>query len=162
MKLWIGSLCLVVGLDLVFCQEVRSEQDEKMSKFDPSQHLWLEEVEGEEALTWVREQNERSLSELEADGDFEADLADALEVLTSKERIPYGKVRGDYFYNFCRTRTTSGVSGGEPRWNNMALMIRSGRPSSTLTSSPKRRKRTGSSRGHILFMIRRVVNTFVW
>lgn len=100
MKLWIGSLCLVVGLDLVFCQEVRSEQDEKMSKFDPSQHLWLEEVEGEEALTWVREQNERSLSELQADGDFEADLADALEVLTSKERIPYGKVRGDYFYNF--------------------------------------------------------------
>ena len=33
-----------------------------MSKFDPSQHLWLEEVEGEEALTWVREQNERSVS----------------------------------------------------------------------------------------------------
>ena len=100
MKLWIGSLCLVFGLGSIFCQEIRSEQDEKMSKFDPSQHLWLEEVEGEEALTWVREQNERSLNELQADKDFEADLADALEVLTSKERIPYGRVRGDYVYNF--------------------------------------------------------------
>lgn len=44
MKLWIASLCLVFGLGSAFCQEVRSEQDEKMSRFDPSQHLWFRKV----------------------------------------------------------------------------------------------------------------------
>jgi len=40
------------------------------------------------------------LDELEADQEFEANLADALEIFTSKERIPYGRIRGDFVYNF--------------------------------------------------------------
>ncbi|MFQ5346293.1 MAG: hypothetical protein ACE5ED_00415, partial [Rhodothalassiaceae bacterium] len=34
--------------------------------------LWLEEVEGERALAWAREQNERALARLETDPRFAA------------------------------------------------------------------------------------------
>ncbi|MBM3844434.1 MAG: hypothetical protein FJ397_14435, partial [Verrucomicrobia bacterium] len=33
-------------------------------------HLWLEEVQGDRALTWVRERNAQSLGELEAAPEF--------------------------------------------------------------------------------------------
>lgn len=62
--------------------------------------LWLEEVEGERALSWVRAQNARSLSMLENDPHYEPFFEDALEVMTSDERIPYGSVRGGQVYNF--------------------------------------------------------------
>ena len=58
---------------------------------DPN--LWLEAVEGEDALAWVRAQNARSLAELQADPRYEGFEAAALDALNSKERIPYGAVR---------------------------------------------------------------------
>ncbi len=63
-------------------------------------HLWLEEVEDEKALAWVREQNLRTLGELEADAEFAENREAAIEVLTSQERIPYGRVRNGKVYNF--------------------------------------------------------------
>ena len=63
-------------------------------------YLWLEEVEGERALSWVREQNERSLTELEAVPAYEAMLSEARAILTSEERIPAAALRGGYAYNF--------------------------------------------------------------
>lgn len=68
--------------------------------FDETTHLWLEEVEGAEALAWVTAQNERTLAELEADPRYAGFEAEALEVLNSSERIPYGSVRDGYVYNF--------------------------------------------------------------
>ncbi len=67
---------------------------------DNDPYLWLEEVEGERALSWVRAQNARSLSMLENDPHYEAAFDDALKVMTSDERIPYGSVRGGMVYNF--------------------------------------------------------------
>ncbi len=63
-------------------------------------HLWLEDVEGDEALAWVRRQNERTLAELQADARYEGFEAAALDVLTSNERIPYGTIRNGLVYNF--------------------------------------------------------------
>ncbi len=63
-------------------------------------HAWLEEVEGDEALAWVRAQNTRSLRELEADPRYEDFRDAALEIATSKDRIPYGSVRDGVVYNF--------------------------------------------------------------
>ena len=67
---------------------------------DNDPYLWLEEVEGERALSWVRAQNAKSLSMLENDPRYDTFFADALEVMTSDERIPYGSVRGGRVYNF--------------------------------------------------------------
>lgn len=70
----------------------------KNNATDP--YLWLEEVEGKAALTWVREQNVRSLTTINAHPVFESNYAAALELATSKERIPYGSVRDGMVYNF--------------------------------------------------------------
>ena len=62
-------------------------------------HLWLEEVQGERALGWVRERNAQSLGELEAAPEF-APLRDRLlGILDSRARIPYVTRRGDHYYN---------------------------------------------------------------
>ncbi|HAE94518.1 MAG TPA: S9 family peptidase, partial [Hyphomonas atlantica] len=42
-----------------------SSQASEAAAQDP--YLWMEEVEGEEALAWVTQQNDRSLATLEAD-----------------------------------------------------------------------------------------------
>ena len=68
-------------------------------------YLWLEEVEGEDALAWVRAQNERTLGELQADPLYEGYYQDALDVLTSDERIPYGTIRDGMVYNFWQDET---------------------------------------------------------
>ena len=63
-------------------------------------YLWLEEVEGEAALDWVRSQNGRTLAELQADPRYAGFEAAALDALNSKERIAYGVVRSGLVYNF--------------------------------------------------------------
>ncbi|OZB15012.1 MAG: S9 family peptidase [Hyphomonas sp. 34-62-18] len=73
--------------------------------FHETAHLWLEEVEGAQALAWVTAQNERTLAELEADPRYAGFEAEALEVLNSSERIPYGSVRDGYVYNFWQDET---------------------------------------------------------
>lgn len=64
-------------------------------------YLWLEDVTGDEALDWVRAQNEPTLAALR-DEEFERMRAEALEVLDTDARIPYGVRRGEYLYNFWR------------------------------------------------------------
>ena len=61
--------------------------------------LWLEEVTGERALAWVRQQNARSTNELGAAPVFEPIRRRLLAILDSKERIPYVSKKGAYYYN---------------------------------------------------------------
>ena len=62
--------------------------------------LWLEEVEGDQALSWVRNQNDRTLAELQGDRRYLGFEDAALEVLTADDRIPYGTIRDGLVYNF--------------------------------------------------------------
>ncbi len=68
-------------------------------------YLWLEEVEGERALAWVRQQNERSLDAIRRHAVFESNLAAAMDLATSLERIPYGSIRDGSVYNFWQDDT---------------------------------------------------------
>ncbi|MDT8437921.1 MAG: prolyl oligopeptidase family serine peptidase [Wenzhouxiangellaceae bacterium] len=96
-----------------------------MAQTDP--YLWLEDVEGANALAWARGMNELSLAELEAHPLFDDIHQRALEILTSDERIAYPSLMGGAVYNFWRDaehvrgiwRTTSleGYRGGEPDWD---------------------------------------------
>ena len=72
----------------------------KNTDADTDPLLWLEEVEGEAALSWVRQQNERSLAFLQKQDTYAANSAQALDIATSQERIPYGVIRDDKVYNF--------------------------------------------------------------
>src|SRR5690606_24392061 len=51
-------------------------------------YLWLEEVEGERAMDWVKAHNETSLGTLQGDPRYEALHQQALELVQSRDRIP--------------------------------------------------------------------------
>jgi prolyl oligopeptidase len=61
--------------------------------------LWLEEVDSEKALTWVRSQNENTFKTL---GDpSNSPLYPRLKAIyESKDKIPYVVKRGELYYNF--------------------------------------------------------------
>ena len=62
--------------------------------------VWLEEVEGEEALAWVEGQNERTFERLQGDPRYQDLYDQALEIYQSEDRIPYGSYYGGYVWNF--------------------------------------------------------------
>ena len=63
-------------------------------------YLWLEDVEGEKALDWVRTQNAASKDSLESLEGF-AQLRDDLRaILDSNDKIPFVREMGGYLYNF--------------------------------------------------------------
>lgn len=66
--------------------------------------LWLEEVGGQRALDWAREQNAVSLARLEGDPRHEDIRKAALEVYTASDRIPYGRIVGEEVENFWQDR----------------------------------------------------------
>ncbi|MEY4576216.1 MAG: hypothetical protein RL701_919 [Pseudomonadota bacterium] len=65
-------------------------------------YLWLEEVESERALAWVRERNAASTAELTQQPGFESLRARLLAVFDSDARIPFVNKIGAHFYNFWR------------------------------------------------------------
>ncbi|MBA2662302.1 MAG: S9 family peptidase, partial [Bradymonadaceae bacterium] len=67
-----------------------------------AQFLWLEDVLGEQALTWVEAQNARSLSQLSAHPLFEPLQERALSILTSDQRLAYPRLMGERVTNFWR------------------------------------------------------------
>jgi len=69
---------------------------------DDDPFLWLEDVGGDRALAWVREQNGASVSELEGSAGFAGLRQRLLAIYESKERIPAINKHGEYFYNFWR------------------------------------------------------------
>jgi len=65
----------------------------------PTPPAWLDEIEGEEALGWVRERN--ASTEVELAGPHLEHLENRLrEVLDAPDRIPFVRVRGSWAYNF--------------------------------------------------------------
>ncbi|MCF8209414.1 MAG: prolyl oligopeptidase family serine peptidase [Rhodoferax sp.] len=62
--------------------------------------LWLGNVLGEKPLAWVRERNSSSMTLLKARPEFEPARSKVLEILNSKDKIPYIHRLGDHVYNF--------------------------------------------------------------
>jgi len=98
----VATLTLVIG-----CAPDRSDDDP---------FLWLEDVEGEDALAWVEEQNVDSLGYLEALPSFQPLRDRNLDIYNSDDRIAYPAMMGDYVYNFWRD--ADNVRG---RWRRMLL-----------------------------------------
>ena len=63
-------------------------------------HIYLEEVLGDKALTDVKSWNKRSLDRLTTDPRFAEMEAQALEILQSKDKIPYVSYRAGEVHNF--------------------------------------------------------------
>ena len=100
---------------------------ETTSGDDP--YIWLEDVLGEDALTWVEEQNEVSLGYLESLPTYEPLRARNLEVYDSAEKILNPAIRGDFIYNYWkdannrrglwRRTTLDDYIGGDPDWETV-------------------------------------------
>lgn len=65
-------------------------------------YLWLEDVTGDDALTWVGEHNDPTVADLTGSDRFRALQSQALEVLDTDDRIPYVRRRNEFLYNFWR------------------------------------------------------------
>jgi prolyl oligopeptidase len=79
---------------------VTKEKDVLLPTPEHDPYVWLEEVESEAALAWVREQNKLSQTQLETLPNFEAMRERILTILDSEEKIPYIAKYGGWYYNF--------------------------------------------------------------
>jgi prolyl oligopeptidase len=92
-------------------------------------YLWLEEIEGEEALNWVNIHNNTTTRILKRHPEFKEINKKILDILNSKDRIAYPSIKGDYVYNFWqddsnergvwrRTQLTKYI-GDDPEWETV-------------------------------------------
>src|SRR5512147_68724 len=96
-----GHACAVIALAgtvMAALSAQSSPATEHAANTDP--YLWLEEVEGEQALSWAREQNARTLAELQGDARFARFEADARRILEAQDRIADPVLLGGRVYNF--------------------------------------------------------------
>ncbi|NRA70975.1 MAG: S9 family peptidase [Gammaproteobacteria bacterium] len=84
---------------LAGCSTTEQPQHD-VKEFPDSSYLWLENVEGEKALNWVKAQNKSAFNVLKSTDNYQAIYDKNLELLNSTDRIPYATQRGDYLYNF--------------------------------------------------------------
>ncbi|MDO9336441.1 MAG: prolyl oligopeptidase family serine peptidase [Caulobacter sp.] len=98
-----------------------------MAQSDPFQ--WLEEVESAKSLDWVRAQNAKSAPVLTGDRRYAALQAEALEMLSAKDRIPTPEFIGEAVYNFWqdgqhvrgiwRRTSLESFRSAEPQWETV-------------------------------------------
>ncbi len=91
--------------------------------------VWLESVESEAALAWVREQNDRTYARLRDDPRYSSMFRDALAIHQSEDRVPYGRLRHGKVYNFWedaerrhglwRRSALRPYLRGEPEWETL-------------------------------------------
>ena len=101
-------------------------QQPTMQTLPDDPYLWLEDVEGKDALDWVRARNAVSEKQLAGDPRFEQVRTSLLEILDSNARIPYVGKMGQYYYNFWRDKqnpqgvwrrtTLEEYRKDEPKW----------------------------------------------
>ena len=112
---------LALGLIMGMTTETVAAQE------DP--YLWLEDVTGDKAISWVKAQNAKSQKLLEAAPQFASIRDKALEVLNSRARIPAVKKSGEWLYNFWqdeknvrglwRRTTMAEYKKAEPKWETV-------------------------------------------
>src|SRR6218665_1730120 len=61
---------------------------------------WLEEIQGERALAWARNENTRTLGFLQGDARYQQMYDRALTIMQARDRIPGVSFRPDGLYNF--------------------------------------------------------------
>jgi prolyl oligopeptidase len=92
-------------------------------------HQWLEDIEGEKSLAWVREHNTKSLGVLQGDARYQKMHDDALKILEARDRIAFPSFRGDAIENFWqdsanvrgiwRRTTLASYRTGNPEWSTI-------------------------------------------
>ncbi len=93
---------------------------------DDDPYLWLEEIEGDTALSWIAQQNQRTLTMFGGDA-WKADSTTLAGLLDRPDNIPFVRRRGDQLFNFWkdaanprglwRITTLESYRSDNPQWS---------------------------------------------
>ncbi|HZV38985.1 MAG TPA: prolyl oligopeptidase family serine peptidase [Pseudoxanthomonas sp.] len=119
--------CLAAGLAAGAASMQQAHAQEKPVANDP--YAWLEDVEGQKPLDWVKAQNARTEAEIAATPAFKQLESDILAILDSDAKIPGVEKIGDYYYNFWKDKqherglwrrtTLDEYRKPQPRWETV-------------------------------------------
>jgi prolyl oligopeptidase len=96
-------------------------------------YAYMEEIEGARALAFARAENARTLPRLQTDPRYPGLHAEALKIVTAKDRIPYVTLAGDgslrdfwqdqqHVQGLWRTTTVESYRGADPQWRTLLDM----------------------------------------
>ncbi len=94
-----AKLLVAVTLALFALQSAPAATPPMKNDDKADAYQWLEDVQGERALDWVREHNVVSQGALQARPDYAGLRKDLLSVLNAKDRIPMVRRYGPWLYN---------------------------------------------------------------
>ncbi len=107
-------LCLIVVVSLLAACANKNTVNEKSKPSSEQKtaavedpYLWLEETDSAKAMDWVKARNAEAVSKYANSADFSGMRDQILEVMDSKEKIPYVSKMGSHWYNFWRDKTHS-------------------------------------------------------
>ena len=89
-----------LGAALAFGMTTMAHAQDGVPGPDEDPYIWLEEARSDEALDWVRAENNRTMAHMAQDPRFDELTAEALAILDSTDRIPFVSIRKDGLYNF--------------------------------------------------------------
>lgn len=112
-----------------FSQNIFAEANSPVEVMPADPFLWLEDVTGEKALNWVKQQNKVSETQLKTSPIYHQVKSDALTIMNSEDKIRYATIRGDKVYNFWRDAknprgvyreaTLKDYLAGNPNWESV-------------------------------------------
>ncbi len=122
------GILVLLGVFAAFAAIARAQNGpasgEGAAETDP--FLWLEEVHGTRAMTWVKAENAKTLAVLQADPRFATLYAQALKIAQAEDRIPAPQIIDGRVYNFWqdeehvrgiwRHTSMSEYAGTSPAW----------------------------------------------
>jgi prolyl oligopeptidase len=89
---------VLVGCLGCLCLPAQTARAASVNSPDP--FLWLEDVHGARAMTWVERENAKTLALLEADARYRSIFAEALAIAEAKDRLPTPQFLDGGVYNF--------------------------------------------------------------
>ena len=122
------AIVLMMGAAMMACVKGKDDRPAKKSPAVDDPYLWLEDINGEKSIAWVRERNAESEKELGGES-FKQLEAGILRILDSESKIPFIGKKGAYYYNFWkdaknprglwRRTTMEEYRKPEPRWETV-------------------------------------------
>lgn len=89
--------------------------------------LWLEPLQGSEALNWVKQQNQRTLQQFAQDSAFPQLEKQVLDILNKETQIPGSPNLATITTTSGRTRKIRAACCGAPRWTSTASRSQPGK-----------------------------------
>jgi prolyl oligopeptidase len=126
---WRGYPIAALALILTSAVGAQPTQPPSQPRLPDDPFTWLEDVEGVKALEWVEARNKTTLSEFEKMPVFDSVYNRILSTLTSRDRIPFPSMQGEWFFNFWtdaqhprgiwRRTTPQGYFSNNPQWETV-------------------------------------------